>query len=88
MADDAHAKPRAEHEVIMLWPDGPPESRPDIGPEIAFQAPGGSGGPPTTMLRNVSTPSLSVFLPDPARANGIGVIVAPRRRLADPGLAA
>ncbi len=28
---------------------------------------------PTTMLRNVSAPSLSVFLPDAANANGVGL---------------
>jgi acetyl esterase/lipase len=29
------------------------------------------------MLRNVSAPSLTVFAPDPAKANGVGVIVCP-----------
>jgi acetyl esterase/lipase len=29
------------------------------------------------MLRNVSVPSMTVFRPDPVKANGIGVIIAP-----------
>lgn len=82
MADDvsAHSRTetlqRADDDVLVLWPEGPPETLPGVGPEITFLSPGG-GGPPTTMLRNVSEPTLTVFRPDPARANGAGVIVCP-----------
>ena len=62
--------------VIRLWPDGPPSSLPDVGPEITFPSPA-IFGPETDMLRNVSDPSLTVFAPDPAKANGVGVIVCP-----------
>ncbi|HEY5107723.1 MAG TPA: dienelactone hydrolase family protein [Caulobacteraceae bacterium] len=76
MADDAAAGLRPEIQVIALWPQPPFEPAADVPPESIFQAPGG-GGPETSMLRNVCVPSLSVFLPDPAKANGVGVIIAP-----------
>lgn len=61
---------------IRLWPDGPPSRLPGVGPEITFIGPG-IFGPETVMLRNISEPSLTVFAPDPAKANGTGVIVCP-----------
>ena len=68
--------PNELHLLIPLWPDGLPSSLPGVGPEITFRSSGFSGRE-TTMLRNVSDPSLSVFAPDPAKANGVGVIVCP-----------
>jgi len=62
--------------VIRLWPDGRPSSLLDVGSEITFPSPA-IFGPETDMLRNVSDPSLTVFAPDPAKANGVGVIVCP-----------
>jgi dienelactone hydrolase len=62
--------------VIRLWPDGPPSGLPDVGSEITFGSPA-VFGPETVMLRNISDPSLTVFAPDPANANGVGVIVCP-----------
>jgi acetyl esterase/lipase len=76
MADDQAATVAAAHEEIPLWPQGPANAAADAGPEITFSAPAAGGGE-TSMLRNVSAPSLTVFRADPARANGIGVIVAP-----------
>ncbi len=76
MADDVSAELKAAEEVIRLWPDGPPRTIPDVGPEAVFRSPP-TGGGDTNMLRNVSDPTLTVFQPDPAKANGIGVIVAP-----------
>ena len=62
--------------VIRLWPDGPPSGLPGVGSEITFPSPP-IFGPETDMLRNVSDPSLTVFMPDPAKANGVGVVVCP-----------
>ncbi len=77
MADDAAARPLALEEVA-LWPDGPPggvnTAQP---PESTFRNPAASGVVTTTMLRNISSPTLTPYLPDPAKANGIGVIVCP-----------
>ena len=36
-----------------------------------------AGGKTTRILRNVSEASLTVFRPDAARSNGVGVIVCP-----------
>jgi acetyl esterase/lipase len=63
------------HEEVLLWPEGPPGGKAPYD-EIVYRAPIAGGGE-TDILRNVSTPSLTVFKPDPARANGVGVIVAP-----------
>jgi acetyl esterase/lipase len=80
MADDVRANTLAGTQlgdVVRLWPSGAPRSSPSgVGREIAFRSPA-AGGPETTMLRNVSDPTLTVFRPEPGRANGTGVIVAP-----------
>jgi dienelactone hydrolase len=81
MTDDALSESRAgadisANPVILLWPEGPPSTLPDVGPETSFRSAAFSGRE-TTMLRNVSAPSLTVFAPDPAKANGVGVIVCP-----------
>jgi acetyl esterase/lipase len=64
-------------QVVDLWPGAPPE--PNVtgpGPEQTFRQ-GVPDERQTTMLRNVVTPTLTVFPPDPAKANGIGVIICP-----------
>lgn len=63
------------HEEVLLWPEGPPGGKAPYD-EIVYRAPI-AGGAETDILRNVSVPSLTVFKPDPAKANGVGVIVAP-----------
>ncbi len=64
-------------EIIELWPDGAPEPTAcGPGPEQVFHQPVPDGRK-TPMLRNVVTPTLTVYRPDPAKANGVGVIVAP-----------
>ena len=67
---------RRAAEVIALWPEGPPGGLADIGPEIIFRSEV-AGGLQTDIVRNVSTPTLTVFRPAAEKANGIGVIVAP-----------
>lgn len=65
-----------EDQIITLWPDGPPSTIDGVPPESTFVMPRGlSLG--TTMLRNVSTPTLTVVRPDPAKVNGRGVIICP-----------
>jgi len=81
MADDLRDDPRtaeagAGHEVIRLWPDGPPRTIPNVPPESTFQGLAGTSVG-TTMLRNVSEATLTVFTPAPGAANGDGVIVCP-----------
>ena len=76
MADDARIEARTSNEVIRLWPDGAPRVINGVGPEATFLSPGG-GGPEMPMLRNVTDATITVFRPSAAKANGIGVIVAP-----------
>lgn len=64
------------NEVIALWPDGPPTVIENVPDEIAYvHKTGATAG--TTMLRNVSEATLTVFAPSEALRNGVGVIVAP-----------
>ena len=81
MADDARGEAKAAWDAggrteIPLWPEGPPRTIPNVGPESGYVVPQGLAAG-TTFLRNVSTPTLTVFEPAPDKANGIGVIVAP-----------
>ena len=64
--------PFASSQAIPLWADGQIDTRGWNRPEeIAYLADG------LKVIRNVIQPSLTPFLPDPAIANGTGVIVAP-----------
>lgn len=62
-------------ETIRLWPDGPPTPIECPHEEQSFIAPAGIAEG-STILRNISDPSLSVVTPT-APSNGIGVIVVP-----------
>jgi acetyl esterase/lipase len=63
-------------EPIQLWPGGAPGTGVAMSPEITGS---GSllGGPPAPIVRNVSVPTLTPYLPDPAVANGTAVVIAP-----------
>jgi len=65
-----------ENETITLWPIGASETLPGVGPETAYFAPTGlSAG--TSMLRNISDATLTVFQPAAGKGNGTGVIICP-----------
>jgi len=57
---------------IRLWPDGAPGSEDWSIPESVTTSESGD-----RIIANVSDPSLSVFLPDPAIATGAAVVIAP-----------
>jgi acetyl esterase/lipase len=59
------------HAIVRLWPGAPPGSKPSTLPEAI------SHEPRTALVRNVTMPTLTVFLPEPAQATGTAVIVAP-----------
>jgi acetyl esterase/lipase len=61
-------------EVIELWPGGTfgPEASSQTEQEYIFQE-----AEPSRCIRNVTLPTLTVFLPDPAVATGTGVVVCP-----------
>lgn len=60
--------------LIPVWPDEVPNADlwRDSGPELERPLWENS-----RLVRNVSQPTLTAFLPEPARANGTGVIVCP-----------
>ncbi|HEY1927667.1 MAG TPA: dienelactone hydrolase family protein [Caulobacteraceae bacterium] len=76
MADDVRSSGPLAREVITLWPQPPARSLPGVGPEQTFSPPEGVAAG-TTMLRNVSEPTLTVFTPEPGTSNGCGVVVCP-----------
>lgn len=57
----------AEPDAIALYPDAPRSKSPEIWNKLFGQA----------LVRNVTRPTLTPFLPDPAKATGAAVIVAP-----------
>jgi acetyl esterase/lipase len=67
----AQASAQAQAE-IRLWPDGAPGSAHWGVPEQVTTGPSGD-----RVVSNVSDPTLSVFLPDPALATGAAVVIAP-----------
>jgi acetyl esterase/lipase len=64
----------AQEQIIQVWPDQVPDADwwRDVGPELERPRRENS-----RLVRNVSTPSLEVFLPHPSVAVGTGVIVCP-----------
>ena len=60
-------------EVIELWPGTPPGDTGDLGPEIMLV----ERRRPFYQITNVSKPTVSVFLPDKAKATGAAVMVYP-----------
>jgi acetyl esterase/lipase len=58
----------ASPETIDLWPEGVPGLHPNAGPQTE-PAPG--------RVANINHPSLTVFRPDPAKANGTAMIICP-----------
>jgi len=63
----------AQPKVLKLWPDGIPGSKND--PTYVENIINTDGR--VTRANNVVTPDLTVFLPDPAMANGAAVLICP-----------
>lgn len=57
----------ARPDVIRLWPEGVPGAQPNGGTEYEKEG----------RIYNVQDPSLTVYTPDPDKANGTAVIVCP-----------
>lgn len=70
-AVSVHAGDRPE---IPLWPEGLPPGAQRVDPKQAAKLKAASN---IEWIRYVDQPSLTVYLPDPGRANGTAVIVCP-----------
>jgi acetyl esterase/lipase len=68
--------PTDPDEVVRLWPEGPPTTIDDVPAEASYVAEAGVAEG-STVLRNISDPSLTVMRPPAGTANGVGVIVVP-----------
>ena len=65
----------AQQQVIPVWPGGAPGSESWTQKEETTTLPAMAAGGP--LIRNVTHPTLTVFPPDPSKANGTAVIVCP-----------
>ncbi|MCC7376034.1 MAG: alpha/beta hydrolase [Verrucomicrobiales bacterium] len=65
--------------AVALWRDKPPGEKQEFGPEQDLTKPneGLVGGKRLIRLGNVTQPTLQVFRPEPAKANGAAVLVCP-----------
>ncbi|HET6250170.1 MAG TPA: alpha/beta hydrolase [Tepidisphaeraceae bacterium] len=61
------------HEVIPLWPGVAPGSEKWTQTEVEYS----NGWDHKKMIRNVTRPTLTAYFPDPAKANGTAIIIAP-----------
>lgn len=73
-AQAATSAPAAPQE-IALWPGAPPGTESWTGPETVQTYP--IPGQPMRVIGNVTRPTLTVYRPDPDKANGTAIIVAP-----------
>lgn len=72
----AQGAPSAAAEIVKLWSGPPPGTESWNNPETILPQP--APGPRTIhVIRNVSTPTLTVVRPAADKANGVGVIVLP-----------
>ena len=63
---------QAQQQVIPIWPGSAPGSESWTQKEVQYL-----NDQKQQMIRNVVSPTLTVYKPDPAKANGTAVIVAP-----------
>ena len=66
---------QAQQQVIPVWPGAAPGSENWTQKEETTTFPGHPTG--GSLVRNVTHPTLTVFLPDPSTASGTGVVVCP-----------
>lgn len=66
--------PEADATVIPVWPDQAPDADlwQSVGPESDIVTAAG-----TVLRRNISEPTLTAYLPEPATATGTGIVVCP-----------
>ena len=71
--------PKPVRTVVMLWPQGAPGEKGDIGPEADTTKPDGDlvAGRRVIRLGNVSAPTLSVYQPHKVKRTGAAVVVFP-----------
>ncbi len=62
--------------VIHVWSGKAPGEPKDLGAEVT-QPPKAGEVPPTTRVTNISSPTMSVFLPPAEKRNGTSVVICP-----------
>lgn len=63
----------AQETVVPIWPGAPPGSEDWTHKEIEYANPQTG----EKMVRNIATPTLTAFLPDPSKATGAAVVICP-----------
>lgn len=69
----------AQPMTVPLWPERPPGETAPLPPEVDVTTPADRkpAGRPVIRISNVSTPTLTVYKPDPAKDTGAAVLVCP-----------
>lgn len=62
----------AEPEAVQLWPNGAPGSEGKTAPEVVEKTGGGTGN-----ITSVHKPSVIPYLPEPGKASGVAIVIAP-----------
>jgi len=70
-------QPSAGHEQIPIWPGKPPGSTPLPAPESVKTSEKLIGGKTVVSIRNVSTPTMTVYRPPQGKENGAALVVFP-----------
>ena len=75
----AYGQESSAPKPMLLWPNGAPGEKGDIGPEADTTKPDGDliAGRRVIRLGNVSAPTLTVYQPDKAKQTGAAVVVFP-----------
>jgi acetyl esterase/lipase len=72
-AQGPEARPAPDAKVITVWPGHPPGSEGWTQKEVEYR----NEWDKKRMVRNVTTPTLTAYLPDPAAATGAAVVICP-----------
>ena len=70
---------KGDHEIFRIWESNPPAPNLQLPPEKDTTKPGDNlvAGRRVMRTGNVSTPTLTVFRPEPDKANGTSVLICP-----------
>lgn len=72
-AQETSAKAKPAEKVIAVWPGSAPGSENWKQKEVEYK----NDWDRKTMVRNVTSPTMTAFLPDPATATGAAVVICP-----------
>src|SRR3569833_2819498 len=70
-------QPSTGHEQVPIWPGKPPGSEPLPAPESVEASQKLTGGKTALSIRNVSTPTMTLYRPPAGKETGAAIVVFP-----------